>query len=314
MEEDSALGTRTADDKQERHMFRGISRIKVRAFSLSALIAALALLASPVFMANQAEAKTPGKTYCYKGTCHQVKTLVETVALIGRDETLTSSYYDDCKLDRYNPCGLTSSGEKFRPNDADNAASPIYPDGTVVLLWNEKNGKAAVVRINNAGPYWGKRKIDVSRATAEKLGFKKRGVAKLAVRVISAPNKAEARYKKNRRYDAVPGALGTFASLESAAGGMMLAMAGSKTEMFASVVSKLPGATIAPMTPLSGAKFANADMLRGQSAEFTLGGETPADGLRAAARRTFGLDPEIRRVAPSTLTAEALYGRMRASL
>ena len=298
-------------------MFRGISRITIRAFSVSALIAVFAIPALPVFMANQVEAKTPGKTYCYKGTCHEVKTLSETAALIGRDETLTASYYDDCKFDRYNPCGLTSSGEKFRPNDADNAASPIYPDGTVVLLWNEKNGQAAVVRINNAGPYWGKRKIDVSRATAEKLGFKKRGVAKLAVRVISAPTKAEARYKKNRRYDSVPGALGTFASFGSAAGGMMLAMAGGKAQTLASVVSKLPplpGASIAPTTPLSGAKFANADMLPGQSAESSFSSETPADGLRAAARRTFRLDPEIRRVAPSTLTAEALYERIRAPL
>ncbi len=295
-------------------MFRGITRTKVRAFSISALIAALAVSVSPVFTANQAEAKTPGKTYCYKGTCHQVKTLSETEALIGRDETLSSSYYDDCKFDRFNPCGLTSSGEKFRPNDADNAASPIYPDGTVVLLWNEKNGQAAIVRINNAGPYWGKRKIDVSRATAEKLGFKKRGVAKLAVRVISAPTKTEARYKKNRRYDAVPGALGTFASLDSAAGGAVLAMNGGKTQTFASVVSKLPSVSEVLRTPLSGSRLANAETLPGQSAELSFGGETPADGLRAAARRTFGLDQEIRRVAPSTLTAEALYGRIRSAL
>jgi rare lipoprotein A (peptidoglycan hydrolase) len=298
-------------------MFRGFTRLKFRAFSFSALIAALAVSASPVFMADQAEAKTPGKTYCYKGTCHQVKTLAETAALIGRDENLTASFYDDCKVDRFNPCGLTSSGEKFRPNDADNAASPIYPDGTVVLLWNEKNGQAAVVRINNAGPYWGKRKIDVSRATAEKLGFKKRGVAKLAVRVISAPDKAEARYKKNRRYDAVPGELGRFASLDSAAGGAVLAMAGGKTETLASVVSKLPplpGASGTIRTPLNGARFANADTVPGQSADISIDGETPADGLRAAARRTFGLDPEIRRVAPSTLTAEALYGRIRTAL
>jgi rare lipoprotein A len=275
---------------------------------------AIAAAALPVFMANQADAKTPGKIYCYKGTCHQVKTLAETAALIGRDESLSASFYDDCKFDRYNPCGLTSSGEKFRPNDADNAASPIYPDGTVVLLWNEKNGQAAVVRINNAGPYWGKRKIDVSRATAEKLGFKKRGVAKLSVRVISAPTKSEARYKKNRRYDAVPGALGTFASLESAAGSAVLAMAGGKPDTFASVVSKLPSVSDAMRTPLNGAKLVNADVLPGQSVELSFSGETPADGLRAAARRTFGLDPEIRRVAPSTLTAEALYERIRTRL
>ena len=34
---------------------------------------------------------------------------------------------------------------------------------------------------------------------------------------------------------------------------------------------------------------------------------TPADGLRAAARRALGLEPSARRVAPSTLAADTLY-------
>ena len=49
----------------------------------------------------------------------------------------------ECRRDRFNPCGLTASGEAFRPNDADNAASPIYPEGTVLLVRNPSNGEAA---------------------------------------------------------------------------------------------------------------------------------------------------------------------------
>ena len=94
-------------------MFRGISQRTVRCLLSQALFIALAAPVLPALITT-AEAKTPGKTYCYKGTCHQVKTIAETVALIGRDETLTSSFYDDCKVDRFNPCGLTSSGEKWR--------------------------------------------------------------------------------------------------------------------------------------------------------------------------------------------------------
>lgn len=170
-------------------------------------------------------AKTPGSTYCYHGTCHRVKTVAETASLIGREEVLHTSFYDDCKRDRYNPCGLTSSGEAFRADQADNAASPIYPDGTTLLIRNPATQDTAVVRVNNAGPYWGKRKLDVSRATAEKLGFRHRGVATLEVRVLKAPLPAEARYRKNRRYEAVPGYIGRFADVEVAAAGLTAHMA-----------------------------------------------------------------------------------------
>lgn len=44
------------------------------------------------------------------------------------------------------------------------------------------------------------------------------------------------------------------------------------------------------------------------------GAGSPAEGLRDAARRSLGLEPAARRVAPSTLTADALYARIRISL
>lgn len=163
-----------------------------------------------------AEAKTPGKTYCFRGFCHRVLTIAETEKLAGTQANLITSNYDDCKRDRFNPCGLTSSGAVFRADVADNAASPIYPDGTIIMVRHPKTQKTAVLRVNSAGPYHHKRKLDVSRAAAGALGFQRQGVATLEVRILQAPSKAEATYRKNRVYPKVPGYLGTYASLDQA--------------------------------------------------------------------------------------------------
>ena len=176
---------------------------------------ALGVLSIPA-LTSAADAKTPGKTYCFRGYCHRVLTIAETQKLAGGKALLSTSNYDDCSRDRFNPCGLTSSGAVFQAGRADNAASPIYPDGTIIIVRHPGNQKTAVLRVNSAGPYHQNRMLDVSRAAADVLGFKKAGVAKLEVRILQAPTKAEATYKKNRVYPAVPGYLGAFASLDSA--------------------------------------------------------------------------------------------------
>lgn len=132
-------------------------------------------------------AKTPGKTYCINGVCHRVKTIAEMETLVGHEEVVVASYYDDCKVDKHNPCTALSSGEEFRPDLPDNAASPVYPNGTILILSNPKTEKQVLVRVNNSGPYRKGRMLDVSRAAAEQLGFLKKGVARLKVTVISGP-------------------------------------------------------------------------------------------------------------------------------
>lgn len=190
-------------------------RVAVRALAaIASLAPALGLVV--VSTTGAAIAKAPGKTYCFVGKCHRVKTLGETISLVGKSVPLVASHYNDCRKDRYNPCGLTSSGEPFHPNRPDNAASPIYPDGTVLLVRNPATNASAVLRINNAGPYWGNRKLDVSYAAAEKLGFRKRGVAKLETRILAAPNKTESKYRKRRAYRPLPGYIGKFDSLKDA--------------------------------------------------------------------------------------------------
>ncbi len=190
--------------------------------SVSAIFVAVVLPALGVtllltaILVNSAEAKTPGQTYCFQGRCHRVLTLAETRRREGWTETVRASFYDHCARDRFNPCGLTSSGEVFRPNAPDNAASPIYPDGTRLLLFYPVTGAASVVRVNNAGPYHTKRQIDVSRATAEAMGFSRKGLADLDVRVLEAPRSEESIYQRNRRYWPVHGPIGRHASIGAA--------------------------------------------------------------------------------------------------
>jgi len=215
-----------------------------------------------------AEAKTPGKTYCFYGKCHRVKTIAEMEALVGSEETVRASHYDSCKRDRYNPCGLTSSGAAFDSEAPDNAASPIYPDGTTLLVWSPDTRASIVLRVNNAGPYWGDRKLDVSRRAAEVLGFAGQGVATLKIRVIDAPSLEEATYKRNRTYDPVPGYIGEFASLDEAQTGAATAYmvaglaspfgetvvlgAGNPTQVAGSTGTQ-SGATFIPPTVLAAA-------------------------------------------------------------
>ena len=174
-----------------------------------------ALIASVATMPT-AEAKSPGSRYCFHGYCYRVGTLAQTDTLVGWRGYVLASYYDSCHRDRLNPCGLTSSGAVFRADLPDNAASPLLPDGTVILAYNPKTGDASVLRINNAGPYSGKRKLDVSRAAADKLGFRKQGVAPLVVTVLQSPTKAEASYVKRRVYPKVPGYIGKYPNVERA--------------------------------------------------------------------------------------------------
>jgi rare lipoprotein A len=77
----------------------------------------------------------------------------------------------------------TASGERCDPN-AMTAAHPSLPFGTKVKVENLRNGRSVVVRINDRGPFVGGRIIDVTRAVAERLGFRAAGTAKVRLTVV----------------------------------------------------------------------------------------------------------------------------------
>jgi rare lipoprotein A len=164
------------------------SRTKSATRSASNAAIALAILSLTLSaLPSTAFAKTPGATYCFNGICHRVKTTEEVQAQIGREETVGASFYDDCKADPGNPCTPLSSGEELHADRPDNAASAVYPNGTMLALTNPKNNVSARVRINNSGPFVRGRLLDVSRATAEQLGFIAAGTAQLKVTVVREP-------------------------------------------------------------------------------------------------------------------------------
>jgi rare lipoprotein A len=145
------------------------------------------LLLTIAMGAAPALGKSPGKTYCHNGVCHRVFTVAETLSQVGKQENVRPSFYDECKVDPGNPCKKLSSGEEMRGDDAGHAASPVYPNGTILLLSNPSTSATLRVRINNSGPYVRGRQLDISAAGAKELGFTQQGVATLQSTVIAAP-------------------------------------------------------------------------------------------------------------------------------
>jgi peptidoglycan lytic transglycosylase len=77
----------------------------------------------------------------------------------------------------------SASGERY-DMEALTAAHKTLPMPSLVEVTNLENGRRAVLRINDRGPFVSGRIIDVSRAAARKLGFKGNGIAKVRVRVL----------------------------------------------------------------------------------------------------------------------------------
>ena len=66
--------------------------------------------------------------------------------------------------------GRTASGETAHPEGL-TAAHRTLPFGTKVRVTNRRNGKSAIVRINDRGPFTRGRIIDLTPAAARQLGF-----------------------------------------------------------------------------------------------------------------------------------------------
>ena len=77
----------------------------------------------------------------------------------------------------------TASGQRLCDKSA-TAAHKTLPMGTKVKVTNQANGRSEIVTINNRGPYIRGRIIDVTIGTAERLGFRQRGVVPVKVEVL----------------------------------------------------------------------------------------------------------------------------------
>ncbi len=80
----------------------------------------------------------------------------------------------------------TASGEIFDMHRL-TAAHRTLPLGTRVRVVNLENGRSVVVRINDRGPFVKNRILDLSYAAARRLGFARRGTARVRIEVLDAP-------------------------------------------------------------------------------------------------------------------------------
>jgi len=78
---------------------------------------------------------------------------------------------------------VTASGKRFDSNRL-TLASLELPLGTKVNITNLRNGRQVGAIVNDKGPYTKGRRFDVSKGVAQRLGFTRKGVAKVKVKVI----------------------------------------------------------------------------------------------------------------------------------
>jgi rare lipoprotein A len=90
----------------------------------------------------------------------------------------TASWYGD-----YFQGKPTASGEPYNMYDM-TAAHMNLPLGTFVKVTNLRNGRSAVLRVNDRGPYVDGRVIDVSYNAAKALDFKARGLQRVRIDVV----------------------------------------------------------------------------------------------------------------------------------
>ena len=114
---------------------------------------------------------------------------------IGNPYQIEGAWYYPAEDWNYNETGIASwYGEAFHGKDTANgerfdlnaitAAHRTLPMPSIVEVTNLDNGRSIQVRVNDRGPYARGRIIDLSRRSAQLLGFEAQGTAKVRVRIL----------------------------------------------------------------------------------------------------------------------------------
>lgn len=77
----------------------------------------------------------------------------------------------------------TANGEVFDQHQM-TAAHTTLPIPSIAEVTNLENGRSVIVRVNDRGPFVDDRIIDLSRAAAEELDYRSRGLARVRVRYL----------------------------------------------------------------------------------------------------------------------------------
>jgi rare lipoprotein A len=92
----------------------------------------------------------------------------------------------------------TANGERFNPKGV-SAAHRTLPLPSYVEVTALDSGKTVLVRVNDRGPFSGKRIIDLSRGAAEQLGIVAGGSAAVRVRRVDPPESERASLRAGKR-------------------------------------------------------------------------------------------------------------------
>lgn len=79
----------------------------------------------------------------------------------------------------------TATGERFDQNEF-TAAHPSLPFDTYLKVTNLSNGKSVIVRVNDRGPYFENRSLDLSREAARSLGSEETGVVQFEAEIMQS--------------------------------------------------------------------------------------------------------------------------------
>jgi len=79
-----------------------------------------------------------------------------------------------------------ANGHRFNPN-SDVAASKTLPFGTTAKVTNLKNGRSALVTVEDRGPHIRGRVVDLTPKVANQLKMKKVGVTPVVVAPVAVP-------------------------------------------------------------------------------------------------------------------------------
>ncbi|HEU0100521.1 MAG TPA: septal ring lytic transglycosylase RlpA family protein [Allosphingosinicella sp.] len=90
----------------------------------------------------------------------------------------TASYYG-----RELAGNRTASGERFDPQGF-TAAHRTLPLGTRIRVTNVANGRSVIVRVNDRGPFVGRRLIDVSLGAAREIEMVRSGTAQVRLEML----------------------------------------------------------------------------------------------------------------------------------
>ncbi|MCH9741207.1 MAG: septal ring lytic transglycosylase RlpA family protein, partial [Epsilonproteobacteria bacterium] len=93
---------------------------------------------------------------------------------------------------------LTANGERYNMYNM-TAAHRTYAMNTVLKVTNLDNKKSVKVRVNDRGPFYRSRDIDLSYGAAKKLGMTKKGIGRVKIEVISSSKKRSKIAKNTKR-------------------------------------------------------------------------------------------------------------------